>query len=196
MSLVQTAVTTTALVWAIGTYMMQMYGAYTAQQANIHDGSAGREVDAGYVVGGTCMNVVLTLYLLYYIYAIRYEKHGDVFKLVGTLLLLTGLVVDIFLSVFVVQLAQTTADKQVWEAYGWMYGIGTINFFIRLFLIIQFQCSDVLARRVLKPSPTVVEQVKKTFLPGNTGPQQGQRPDRGPNPFVKTEEGGRRRRRR
>jgi len=198
MSLFQTTLTTTALIWAIGTYMMQMYGGYTAQQANIHDssGQAGREVDAGYVVGGTCMNVVLTLYLLYYIYGIRYEKHGDVFKLIGTLVLLVGLVLDIFLSIYIVQLTPTTKDNQVWEAYGWMYGVGTVNFLVRLFLIIQFQCSDVLARRVLKPGSTMVDQVRRTILPGNTGPQQGQRPDRGPNPFVKSEEGGRRRRRR
>ena len=83
MSIQQTVITTIALVWAVGTYMMQMYGAYTAQQANLSDstGRAGREVDAGFVVGGTLMNILLTLYLLYYIYAIRYDKHGDVFKI-------------------------------------------------------------------------------------------------------------------
>lgn len=198
-SLVQTGITTFALLWAIATYLMQMYGAYTAQQANIHDSTAGNktgsEVDAGYVVGGTIMNALLTVYLLFYIYAFRYEKHGDVFRIVGTFVLIVGLALDIFLSVYAVPLTSTTTKGEIWQSYDWMYGIGTLNFIVRLFLIIQFQCSDVLARRLIKPGPSVVEQVKKTILPGNTGPQ-GQRPDRGPNPFVKSEEGGRRRRRR
>jgi hypothetical protein len=193
MSIQQTAITTVALIWAVGTYMMQMYGAYTAQQANLSDstGKAGREVDAGFVVGGTLMNILLTLYLLYYIYAIRYDKHGDIFKIVGTFVLILGIALDIFLSVFAVQVAPATLKGEVWQSYDWMYTIGTLNFLIRLFLIVQFQCSDVLARRLkIAPSPAV-ENVRKQILPGNTGP----RPDRGPNPFVKNEEGGRRRHR-
>lgn len=193
MSIQQTAITTVALIWAVGTYMMQMYGAYTAQQANLSDstGKSGREVDAGFVVGGTLMNILLTLYLLYYIYAIRYDKHGDIFKIVGTFVLILGIALDIFLSVFAVQVAPATLKGEVWQSYDWMYTIGTLNFLIRLFLIVQFQCSDVLARRLkIAPSPAV-ENVRKQILPGNTGP----RPDRGPNPFVKNEEGGRRRHR-
>lgn len=194
MSIVQTAVTTTALIWAIGTYVLQMYGAYTAQQANISDASKGLEVDAGYVVGGTIMNIVLTLYLLYYIYAIRYDKHGDMFKIAATFLLIAGIALDIFLAVYAVQVTPATTKGQVWQSYDWTYIVSSLNFLVRLFLIVQFQCSDVLARRFKSAPapaavPTVVEQVKKQFLPGNTGP----RPDRGPNPFVKSEEGGKRR---
>ena len=191
MSLAQTGITTFALLWAIVTYMMQMYGAYTAQQNNLGDstGKAGHEVDIGYVVGGTTMNTLLTIYLLYYIYAIRYEKHGDVFKTVGTFILLVGLALDIFLSVYIVPLTSTTKSKEIWESYQWMYVVGSLNFCVRLFLIIQFQCSDVLARRLLKPGPVVADQVKKTILPGNSGPRPTQpaNPDHG---------GGRRRRRR
>jgi hypothetical protein len=192
MSIQQTALTTTALVWAMSTYMMQMYGAYTAQQANLSDSTrqAGREVDAGFVVGGTIMNILLTLYLLYYIYGIRYEKHGDVFKMVGTFILILGIALDIFFSVFILQLTPATIKGEIWQAYDWTYVISTLNFFVRLFLIVQFQCSDVLARK-FKIAPPVVETVRKQILPGNTGP----RPDRGPNPFVKSEEGGRRRHR-
>jgi hypothetical protein len=193
MSIQQTVITTVALVWAVATYMMQMYGAYTAQQANLSDstGQAGREVDAGFVVGGTIMNILLTLYLLYYIYAIRYDKHGDVFKIIGTFVLILGIALDIFFSVFAVQLTPATTKGEVWQSYDFMYAVTTLNFFVRLFLIVQFQCSDVLARRLkIAPAP-VVENIKKQILPGNTGP----RPERGPNPFVKSEEGGRRRRR-
>lgn len=193
MSIQQTVITTVALVWAVATYMMQMYGAYTAQQANLSDstGRAGREVDAGFVVGGTIMNILLTLYLLYYIYAIRYDKHGDVFKIIGTFVLILGIALDIFFSVFAVQLTPATIKGEVWQSYDWMYVVTTLNFFVRLFLIVQFQCSDVLARRLkIAPAP-VVENIRKQILPGNTGP----RPERGPNPFVKSEEGGRRRRR-
>jgi len=193
MSIQQTVITTVALVWAVATYMMQMYGAYTAQQANINDstGRAGREVDAGFVVGGTIMNILLTLYLLYYIYAIRYDKHGDVFKIIGTFVLILGIALDIFFSVFAVQLTPATTKGEVWQSYDFMYAVTTLNFFVRLFLIVQFQCSDVLARRLkIAPAP-VVENIRKQILPGNTGP----RPERGPNPFVKSEEGGRRRRR-
>ena len=193
MSIQQTVITTVALVWAVATYMMQMYGAYTAQQANLSDstGRAGREVDAGFVVGGTIMNILLTLYLLYYIYAIRYDKHGDVFKIIGTFVLILGIALDIFFSVFAVQLTPATTKGEVWQSYDFMYAVTTLNFFVRLFLIVQFQCSDVLARRLtIAPAP-VVENIRKQILPGNTGP----RPERGPNPFVKSEEGGRRRRR-
>jgi hypothetical protein len=193
MSIQQTVITTVALVWAVATYMMQMYGAYTAQQANLSDstGQAGREVDAGFVVGGTIMNILLTLYLLYYIYAIRYDKHGDVFKIIGTFVLILGIALDIFFSVFAVQLTPATTKGEVWQSYDFMYAVTTLNFFVRLFLIVQFQCSDVLARRLkIAPAP-VVENIRKQILPGNTGP----RPERGPNPFVKSEEGGRRRRR-
>jgi hypothetical protein len=193
MSIQQTVITTLALVWAVATYMMQMYGAYTAQQANLSDstGRAGREVDAGFVVGGTLMNILLTLYLLYYIYAIRYDKHGDVFKIIGTFVLILGIALDIFFSVFAVQLTPATIKGEVWQSYDWMYVVTTLNFFVRLFLIVQFQCSDVLARRLkIAPAP-VVENIRKQILPGNTGP----RPERGPNPFVKSEEGGRRRHR-
>lgn len=192
-SLTQTMITTFALMWAIATYVMQMYGAYTAQQANITDstGQKGTEVDAGFVIGGTAMNGVLTAYLLYYIYGYRYQKHGDTFRIVGTFVLLTGLALDIFLSIYAVQLRHATSKGEVWQSYDWMYGIGTLNFIVRLFLIIQFQCSDVLARTIQSSDQ------KKQFLPGNSGPQQqGQRPDRGSNPFVKTEGGGRRRHRR
>lgn len=192
MSNYQTALTTTALVWAMSTYMMQMYGAYTAQQANIHDstGQAGREVDAGFIVGGTVMNIILTLYLLYYLYAIRYDKHGDFFKIFGTFVLILGIALDIFSSVFTLQITPATLKREIWQSYDWTYAISTFNFIVRLFLIVQFQCSDVLARR-FKVAPPVVETVRKQTLPGNTGP----RPDRGPNPFVKSEEGGRRRHR-
>jgi hypothetical protein len=192
MSVAQTAITTFALIWAIGAYILQMYGAYTAQQSNLHDstGASGHEVDAGYVFGSSAMNIFITLYLLYYIYAIRYDKHGDVFKVVSTAILLIGLALDIFLSVYIVQLTPTTIKKEVYQSYDWLYILGTVNFLVRIFLLIQFQCSDVLARRFIKPA--AVEQPRKQILPGNTGP----RPDRGPNPFVKNEEGGRRRRRR
>ena len=137
------------------------------------------------------MNILLTLYLLYYIYAIRYDKHGDVFKIIGTFVLILGIALDIFFSVFAVQLTPATTKGEVWQSYDFMYAVTTLNFFVRLFLIVQFQCSDVLARRLkIAPAP-VVENIRKQILPGNTGP----RPERGPNPFVKSEEGGRRRRR-
>lgn len=176
---------------------MQIYGSATAQeQYQTHEGKGG-EIDIGFLVSSAVLNTFVTLYLLYYLLQVRFDKHTDYFNIVAGLLLIGGLCADIFLGVFIVDIANNSAEKAQNASYGWIYGIGSFNFIVRMFYIIQFQCSDILARKVVKPNtPTIVEQVKRQILPGNTGPQQGPRPDRGPNPFVKTEEGGRRRRRR
>jgi hypothetical protein len=177
---------------------MQIYGSATAQEHyQTHEGKGG-EIDIGFLVTSAILNTFVTLYLLYYLLQVRFDKHTDYFNIVAGLLLIGGLCADIFLGVFIVDIANNSPEKAQNASYGWIYGIGSFNFIVRMFYIIQFQCSDILARRVVKPvAPTITEQVKRAFLPGNSGPsQQGPRPDRGPNPFVKTEEGGRRRRRR
>lgn len=193
MSVIQTGLTVFVVLSAIGAYIMQIYGSATAQeQYQDHTGKSG-EIDIGFLITSAILNTFVTLYLLYYLLQVRFDKHTDYFNIVAGLLLIGGLCADIFLGVFIVDIANNSPEKSQNASYGWIYGIGTINFIVRMFYIIQFQCSDILARKVVRPNaPAVVDQVKKTFLPGNTGP----RPDRGPNPFVKSEEGGVRRRRR
>jgi len=198
MSLIQTGITVFIVLAAIGAYIMQIYGSATAQQQYQDHTGKGGEIDIGLLVSSAVLNTFVTLYLLYYLLQVRFEKHTDYFNLVAGLLIIGSLSADILLGVFIVDIANSSPEKAQNASYGWIYAIGSFNFIVRMFYIVQFQCSDILARRVAKPvTPTVIDQVKKTFLPGNTGPQQqGPRPDRGPNPFVRTEEGGRRRRRR
>jgi hypothetical protein len=187
-SLVRTGVTMSAIFATMLAYILQLYGAYTAQQANLHAGASG-EIDAGYIVGGAFLNTVVSIYLIYCLFNVRFEKHGDLFKSIGTFLLIGGLLVDIFLAVYVLDLLPATADKKVWETYSWIYTLSTFNFLARLFYVVQFQCSDVHSPKI---KPQFQENpFKKPFVQ-----QQQQRPDRGPNPFVKPEEGGKSRRRR
>ena len=188
-SLVRTGLTTGAIFTTMVAYILQLYGAYTAQQANLHESTSG-EIDAGYIVGGAALNSIVTVYLLYSLFNIRFEKHGDLFKTIGAFLLITGILVDIFLAVYVLDLVPATADKNVWETYIWIYSISSFNFLARLFYVVQFQCSDVHAPKV-KPPQSQDNPFKKPFVQ-----QQQQRPDRGPNPFIKPEEGGKSRRRR
>jgi len=197
MSVIQTGLTVFVVLAAIGAYIMQIYGTAQADQRYRVQGSTG-DIDVGFLISSTVLNSCVTIYLLYYLLQVRFEKHTDYFNILAGFLIIGGLAADIFLGVYIVSIANASTEKDQAASYGWIYGIGTINFIVRMFYIIQFQCSDVLARRV-KPmgGPTIVDQVKRQILPGSTAPQQqGPRPDRGPNPFVKTEEGGRRRRRR
>jgi len=187
-SLVKTAITSFVIFLTAGGWILQMYGAFTAQQANLHESASG-EIDAGYIVGGALLNTVVSIYLIYHLFNVRFEKHGDLFKSIGAFLLIGGVLVDIFLAVYVLDLVPATMDKQVWETYSWIYAISTFNFLARMFFVVQFQCSDVHAPKV-KPQQQE-NPFKKPFVQ-----QQQQRPDRGPNPFVKPEEGGKSRRRR
>lgn len=197
MSVIQTGLTVFVVLASIGAYIMQIYG--TAQaDARYRQSSSTGDIDVGFLISSAALNVCVTIYLLYYLLQVRFEKHSDYFNVVAGFLIIGGVCADIFLGVYIVGIANSSTEKDQAASYGWIYGVGTINFIVRMFFIIQFQCSDVLARKVIRPNaPNIVDQVKKQILPGNSGPQQqGQRPDRGPNPFVKTEEGGRRRRRR
>jgi len=182
MGLLQTGLTASAIIGAFSAYMMQIYGAYTAKK---EDDGVG-EIDVGYIVGGAVLNSIVTLYLLYYLFEKRYDKHGEYFKVVGSTLLIAGLCVDIFLAAYVVQLP-TIGDRS--QAYIWIYFFSTFNFLVRVIYTIQFQCTDILAHRV-KPSLPVQQQDNKFIRPNNN--QNNNRPERGPNPFVKPEEGGRR----
>lgn len=195
MSVVQTGLTVFVVLAAIGAYIMQIYGTARGDQRYRQDASTG-DIDIGFLISSSALNACVTIYLLYYLLQVRFDKHTDYFNLLAGFLIIGGLCADIFLGVYIVSIADSSTEKDQAASYGWIYGIGTINFIIRMFYIIQFQCSDILARRV-RPTPSnVVDQSKRQFLPGNSGPQQGPRPDRGPNPFIKSEEGGGRRRRR
>jgi len=174
---------------------MQIYGTARGDQRYRQDASTGG-IDVGFLISSSALNACVTIYLLYYLLQVRFDKHTDYFNLLAGFLIIGGLCADIFLGVYIVSIANSSKEKDQAASYGWIYGVGTVNFIVRMFYIIQFQCSDVLARRVRPNAPNVVDQVKRQFLPGNSGPQQGPRPDRGPNPFVKSEEGGLRRRRR
>jgi hypothetical protein len=185
--LVRTAITSLVIFTTMGAYILQVYGAYTAQQANLHESASG-EIDAGYIVSGALLNSIVTVYLIYYLFNVRFEKHGDVFKTVGAFLLIIGMFLDIFLAVFVLDLIPATVDKKVWETYGWIYSISTMTFLSRIFYIVQFQCSDIGAPKI--KAQFQENQFKKPFVQQTAQP----RPERGPNPFVKTEEGGGKRR--
>lgn len=194
MSVIQTGLTVFVVLAAIGAYIMQIYGTAKADD-RYRDKASNGEIDVGFLISSAALNTCVTIYLLYYLLQVRFDKHTDYFNLLAGFLIVGGLCADIFLGVYIVQIANSSTEKDQAASYGWLYTFGTLNFIVRMFYIIQFQCSDVLARRVKPSGPTIVDQVKKQILPGNSGPQQqGQRPDSGPNPFVKSTGGKRLRR--
>jgi hypothetical protein len=185
--IVRTLITSLVIFTTMGAYILQVYGAYTAQQANLQE-SASVEIDAGYIVTGALLNTIVTVYLIYYLFNVRFDKHDALFKSLGTFFLIVGMFLDIFLAVFVLDLLPATFDKTVWETYSWIYSISTLTFISRIFYIVQFQCSDIGAPRV-RNQPQENAFKKQPF-------GQQPRPERGPNPFVKPEEGGGKRRKR
>ena len=89
-SLVRTGITMGAIFATMLAYILQLYGAYTAQQANLHASASG-EIDAGYIVGGAFLNSIVSVYLIYSLFNVRFEKHGELFKSIGAFLLIGGL---------------------------------------------------------------------------------------------------------
>jgi hypothetical protein len=145
MSLAQTLITVLAIVLAVGAYLVSMYGIYEAQAGGQDD------IDLTYIAVPSVLNSLITLYLLFYLMYIRTEKHTSLYKMVGITILIAGLLSDVYFTMTDKELRGTKA------ATGIMYAVTTFNFIIRLYFIIQFQCSDVLARYI---KPTQAEPPK------------------------------------
>jgi hypothetical protein len=141
MSIIQTGITVAAILAAVGAYLLSMYGTYQGQ-AEGKD-----EIDITYISVPSVLNSVIVIYLLYYLLYIRGEKHTFQFKIIGTVLLIVGLLSDIYFDFSNKSLRPTGA------ATGMLYSISTFNFIVRLFLIIQFQCADPFARRIKLDQP-------------------------------------------
>jgi hypothetical protein len=160
MSYLQTLVTVLAILLAVGAYLVSMYGIYEAQTGGQD------EIDLTYIAVPSVLNSLITVYLLYYLVYIRSEKHTTPYKMIGITLLIAGLLSDVYFTMTDKELRGTKA------ATGLMYAVTTFNFIVRLYFVIQFQCSDVLARYV-KPT-----QVESTKPPSQTQFQRPSRPDR------------------
>lgn len=151
---IQTAVTVAAILFTVGGYLLSMYGIYLGQS------SGSDTIDVEYIAGPTALNGVVVIYLLYYLLYVRGDKHTTAYKIVGTLLLILGLILDIYLTFSDKELRPTKA------ATGLLYGFTSINFVIRLFFIIQFHCTDYFARKVkAEPHTRAPRQQQQTIAP-------------------------------
>jgi peptidoglycan biosynthesis protein MviN/MurJ (putative lipid II flippase) len=154
MNNIQTAVTVGAILFTVGGYLLSMYGIYLGQS------SGSDTIDVEYIAGPTALNGVVVIYLLYYLLYVRGDKHTTAYKLVGTTLLVLGLVLDIYLNFSDKDLRPTKA------ATGLLYGFTSINFVIRLFFIIQFHCTDYFARKVkAEPQQRAPRQQQQQTIP-------------------------------
>lgn len=144
--MIQTGITVSAILAVVGAYLLSMYGIYQGQ-------SEGKdEINITYISVPSVLNCIVVIYLLYYLLYIRGEKHTFVYKIVGTVVLIAGLLSDIYFDVGDKSLRSTGA------ATGMMYTVSTINFIVRLFYIIQFQCTDPFGRKVKPEQPKQQQQ--------------------------------------
>jgi hypothetical protein len=135
MNLIQTVVTLTAVITGVSAYLVSMYGIYAAQKEGKDD------VEVEYIAIPSVLNLLVTMYLI--LHLIQTQKHVLVYKVIGITILIVGLLCDIYFTMLDSELRKTGA------ATGLMYSITTVNFIVRLFFMIQFQCSDVFARKVV-----------------------------------------------
>lgn len=193
----QTASTMAMIILTIGSFLLQMYGAYSAQQDNLNTKGDGR-ISPGYVIGGATLNSMVTMYLIFYLFNYSFkDSYGDLYKVLGTFILITIMAVDIYLAGWVLDLPNKDNNDpgKNWEKYGWIYGIGSVSFLIRLWCVVSFQCSDLLTAKYKSLYPPPVE-VKKPSFPPNPNPNQPRSSDTGK--FIPKSEapvGGKHRRR-
>jgi peptidoglycan biosynthesis protein MviN/MurJ (putative lipid II flippase) len=159
---IQTAVTVGAILFTVGGYLLSMYGIYLGQS------SGSDTIDVQYIAGPTTLNGFVVIYLLYYLLYVRGDKHTIAYKILGTFLLIIGLILDIYLNFSNKDLRPTKA------ATGLLYAFTSINFVIRLFFIIQFHCTDYFGRKV-KAEPQQKQQKQQQKQQQETIPPIGGR---------------------
>jgi len=155
MSILQTSLTVGAILAGVAAYLLSMYGVYQSQLEGKDD------IDITYVAVPSTLNSVIVIYLLYYLLYVNGDKHTPQFKLGGAVLLILGLMTDVYLD-----LSNKTLRPSGY-ATGTLYTISTFNFVVRLFLIIQFHCADPFLRRVKTEQPV---QQPKQQQPRQQGP--------------------------
>ena len=148
MNNIQTAVTVAAILFTVAGYLLSMQGIYLGQT------TGSDTINIEYIAIPSALNGLVVVYLLYYLLYVRGDKHTTAYKLVGTFLLVLGLILDIYLNFADKDLRPTKA------ATGLLYTFTSINFVIRLYFIIQFHCTDYFGRKV-KAEPQQKQQQKQ-----------------------------------
>jgi len=194
----QTAFTMSMIIVTVGAYILQLFGAYSAQQNNLTKQEDGR-IQPGYVIGGATLNSMVTMYLIFYLFNYSFkDSYGDLYKVLGAFILITIMAVDIYLAGWVLDLPNKDSNDpgKNWEKYGWIYGIGSLSFLIRLWCVVKFQCSDLLTAKYKLAYPPAPAEFKKPNFPPNPNPTQPRSSDTGK--FIPKSEapvGGKHRRR-